>query len=667
MLLPFIILIGFGIRHWINTETAASRQSVASQAQALAHAIDRELSGYVDTAEVLAGSRHLQLGDLTVMEEIARDAAAKTGGNFVLIDRNSQQLFNTHAPPGTHLPISRKVAEIKKVIETRQPLIGNLETGTYSQHLQFNLWVPVIRDGQVRYVLSYVPDQSSIQNILAQTYRPVGWMATVIDGAGRIVARSTRAEEFFGTSASTKFMSNLSKPSGIIESTDLEGRASVTAFETSQLSDWHTVVWVPKRVLDAPLHRLFQLMLAMSSLALVLSLASAYVLTRLIDRPVGDLVAASKAIGSGDIVSIEPLAIREADVIGRALADASALIARRQRELRDSEASLRLALASAHAGAWEWSLSSDVLTGTPEFHRLFGADAAAPVLFKDWLSRSVASDEQERVSASIASAIEGAVDRFEIEFRTPDTRGAPARSILAFGHVERQGDAPSRVRGIAMDITERKRAEDHQRFLMRELSHRSKNLLTIVQAMASQTGRSSSTVSEFLQRFRRRLAALAGAQDALIAQNWFGASLAEVAKAQIETFIGGSDHRVTATGPDIFIDADAVQAIGLAMHELATNSVKYGALSSPAGRVAIDWRLEPADARQHLRLSWREQGGPPVVEPTRKGFGHAVIVQMVASKLDADVRLEFPSDGLHWTLLMPMKHLGTPPELLVEA
>jgi two-component sensor histidine kinase len=201
---------------------------------------------------------------------------------------------------------------------------------------------------------------------------------------------------------------------------------------------------------------------------------------------------------------------------------------------------------------------------------------------------------------------------------------------------------------------ERDERETHVRLIMRELSHRSKNLLAIVLAIARQTSRHTTSFSEFESRFNSRIQALADAHDLLVDQQWSGVYLGDLIGGQLAAF--GMD-KVNARGERIMLRTEAVQNVALALHELATNASKYGALSVAAGKVEIDWTREPgADGTRNLRLTWRERGGPPVTPPARKGFGCFVLERVTVNAL-GEGKLEFNPDGLAWTCIIRPEHL----------
>lgn len=201
---------------------------------------------------------------------------------------------------------------------------------------------------------------------------------------------------------------------------------------------------------------------------------------------------------------------------------------------------------------------------------------------------------------------------------------------------------------------ERDDREQHIRLIMRELSHRSKNLLAIVLAIARQTARNTDSFSDFETRFNARIQALANAHDLLVEQQWGGAMLDDLVNAQLSAF---DLEKVACRGPRIKLRNEAVQNVALALHELATNASKYGALSVPGGRVTIEWTPETDRAGgRALRLTWREVGGPPVTAPKETGFGCFVLENVTVNAL-GEGRLEFKPKGLVWSCLIRPENL----------
>jgi two-component system CheB/CheR fusion protein len=213
------------------------------------------------------------------------------------------------------------------------------------------------------------------------------------------------------------------------------------------------------------------------------------------------------------------------------------------------------------------------------------------------------------------------------------------------------------ISGVVMtfsNITEHKRQHEHLQILMKELQHRTNNLFTVIQAMARQTARNSTTFPEFEAQFGSRIQGLAHSNTLLIEEDWKGASLDKLIEVQLAPFVGTDTMRVETMGPPVTLSPAAVQTLGLALHELATNASKYGSLSIPGGRILLSWHFDEENgAPECFSMEWREQGGPPVQPSTRKGFGRFVTDQMITRALNATVKTDLTPEGLRWTLRMP--------------
>ncbi len=208
-------------------------------------------------------------------------------------------------------------------------------------------------------------------------------------------------------------------------------------------------------------------------------------------------------------------------------------------------------------------------------------------------------------------------------------------------------------------ISEFMQREERLRFTALEISHRTKNLLAVVQAIADQTAQRSATLKDFQARFSQRLQGLSRSVDLLIEEDGHGASIAAVVSSQLEPFGQVDGVRIAASGPDVPLNSDAAQRIGQALHELATNATKYGALSVPEGWITVRWQLGPDNTGQPcFRLRWCERNGPKVLAPSRRGFGHVVLGGATGQALQGKVNHEFEARGVSWTLEAPLSAVG---------
>ncbi len=212
-----------------------------------------------------------------------------------------------------------------------------------------------------------------------------------------------------------------------------------------------------------------------------------------------------------------------------------------------------------------------------------------------------------------------------------------------------------RVIGMMLDISEQKAREEHINLLLREVNHRSKNMLGLVQAIARQTA--TADRRDFLARFSERIQALAANQDLLVRNDWQGVDIQDLISAQLAHFASSFGARISTGGPHLRLSPASAQVLGMVLHELATNASKYGALSGDKGRIDVRWRT--SDGR--FFITWRERDGPQVTPPAQEGFGSTVIRNMSGMSLDADVTLEYAASGLCWTLSCPLAKLVDAP------
>jgi two-component sensor histidine kinase len=210
-------------------------------------------------------------------------------------------------------------------------------------------------------------------------------------------------------------------------------------------------------------------------------------------------------------------------------------------------------------------------------------------------------------------------------------------------------------------LPEASQREERLLFTVHELGHRTKNLLAVIQAIASQTRQRSVSLQDFHERFSGRLRGLSRSLDLLVSEDGTNASIMDLVRSQLEPFGDVDGIRIAPQGPSIWLNSEATRNIGLALHELATNATKYGALSVSEGFITVDWLVRPDDTgAQRFLLIWREHDGPPVMSPQHRGFGHAVLQRMTHQALQGEVDHAFETGGVSWTLEVPLAAVATP-------
>jgi two-component sensor histidine kinase len=315
--------------------------------------------------------------------------------------------------------------------------------------------------------------------------------------------------------------------------------------------------------------------------------------------------------------------------------------------LRAERKRLNLALHAANAGTWEW-IGQEVHWDRT-FYEVTGLDPKARPSLEDYIARIHPDDlpRMSRLHAYIAGEMDLApMDEFR--FTRPDGKVVWLQSYRAF-----VDEAKRHVAGVTLDVTTRKENEMRIALLLREVSHRAKNQYAVIAAVLRETAKTAKP-EKLVEELESRLRAMARSQDLLVTGQWQGASIDNVVRAQLEPF--AVRDRCEIVGAPIMISPTAVQYLGMALYELATNSIKYGALGAPGGRAVISWSLVQAGEGgkgPEFQFEWRELNGPGVRESASSGFGRKVLEQLVSFALEGRSTLIFHPTGVSWALFAP--------------
>ncbi len=362
-------------------------------------------------------------------------------------------------------------------------------------------------------------------------------------------------------------------------------------------------------------------------------------------------------------VMVSPLAGAEGSA-ARLMTVGRDITTQKQIEMRLAQSEERLSLAlraASMVGIWDGDLVAGRVYGDMNFARIYGIDpevAAAGQPLGHYVT-SIHPEDVPAVRAEMQSLYAGG-DEFIHEHRIVRPDGG-IRWVVARGRLVRNAAGqPVRFAGASVDITDRRMAEERQRLLMEELAHRVKNTLTVVQAIASQTLRGSGASPEAREALSTRLMALSRAHDLLMQGQWSEASLHALVEGTARLHAHAEPGRFRIAGPDLMLGSRAAMALALVLHELATNAVKYGALSVPDGQVLVLWEVVEIDGAARLRFRWEEVGGPPVVPPARQGFGTRLIERSFGQSLGAVMRLDYPRTGVTFTFDAPVAAMQQP-------
>jgi PAS domain S-box-containing protein len=324
--------------------------------------------------------------------------------------------------------------------------------------------------------------------------------------------------------------------------------------------------------------------------------------------------------------------------------------------LRESQALLQLAADAAGVGTFDYDVAAKTTLWSDKMKELAGLAPSDPPP-RRFISELVHREERAAVLKAMRECLDPQGNGvFNLTYRVirrndGHTRWLLVRGSTLFSDESEGGKRPLRHSGIAVDVTETREAEEIQKLLIKELSHRVKNSLATVQAIANQTSRRTVSKDDFVTTFTARLQSLARAHALLTQSNWQGTDIVDIVREQL-TF-AGHDSRIVPSGPRIRLSSQYSLQMALVMHELGTNARKYGALSVPGGKLEITWRVSNKVGNLWLLLDWVETGGPPVKTPKSKGFGSALLERSFSA--GGETQVEYRREGLVCKIRLPME------------
>ena len=326
----------------------------------------------------------------------------------------------------------------------------------------------------------------------------------------------------------------------------------------------------------------------------------------------------------------------------------AAEVAQRDADLASHNARLRMALKAGALGTWTLDLPERLLTASSGCKRVFGRPLGEPFTYEELLA-AIHPEDLPAMQAAVGRTIEQN-EPYQIEYRILTPAGEQ-RWVSIQGELQHRADGtPLAMTGFSTDISQRKFAEEHRAVLARELTHRVKNTLATVNAVVSQTIRQATSLDDAATTVSARIANLGAAQELLIQDEVEGAAIGDIVDKALLPFKDRDTARFTASGPHVRLSPEITLALAMALHELATNAIKYGALSVPEGRVAIEWSIKQRQGERHLFFCWGEHDGPTVTPPTRTGFGTRMIERMLRRHVRGDAVLHYHPTGVRFEI-----------------
>lgn len=466
--LPILILVGFVFWQFARAERVRLEHEALETAHLIAADVDRELTGLRSALGVLMYSQFLQNGDLEGFARQVSGANLQNGINIVLRAPDGQQLVNTRLPRGEPLPKVLYDTD-QAAMELGKPVASNLFTGPVSGTPLYAITAPVLRSGEVQYLLSVSGSAERLQTLTKRESVPSGWTVAIVDRTGLIMARNMRHAEFVGKPATRDLQENTKGSEGMWKGFTIDGQSVLGAYARSQISDWRISIGVRDAELTAPLQRSMGYLALLGAGLAALSMLLAWSFGRHITAPMELLATRAAALGRGERVLPLQTSLREVANVSDALAMASFDLQQRERERGEAEAALRASEerfrfafeAAGGVGSWDWDIPSDRIYANEAFASFFGVDperAAVGARLADFVA-GMHPDDRDSAGAEIDKAIAHGAD-LVAEYRVIDAKGT-VRWIAARGRCYHDEEGrPLRFPGIALDITHRKRAEE---------------------------------------------------------------------------------------------------------------------------------------------------------------------------------------------------------------
>ncbi len=337
----------------------------------------------------------------------------------------------------------------------------------------------------------------------------------------------------------------------------------------------------------------------------------------------------------------------------RRVAERTAEVQTSAERLRESERRRSIALAAAQMGSWEWKLTTGECACDAGQLRIFGLERKDTASIDD-IRKVIPRDDFARLEALIGDGADS--QTFQTELRIVRPNGEIRHCKCTGAITADAAEHAASVSMVMLDITDRKQAEERQLLLAREVDHRARNALAVVQAIVRLTRADSQ--KEYVSAVEGRIHSLAQAHTLLSETRWQGAHIERLIGEELAPYLGVSSPRVELSGPPVFLPAEKAQSLALALHELATNSAKYGALSAAMGVLRVNWKSESGGVNLH----WQESNGPPVAAPTSYGFGTKIMNASIKHQLGGNVIWDWRPSGLHCTLQIPINMNGKMPK-----
>ena len=656
--LPALFLGAYLLNQQHRSELDLIERDAMARAQAMSHATDAVIIGYVSTLRAIGANPALASGDLANFVDQARVSFEDTGIIVTLRD-NQLNVLSTSAVSGGSLELETADAEFaREAITSAGWKVSNYSVAPGTSAPVVNIWVPAGVRRRTQLVLEAMIPASVFNATLLRSQIPAGWDAGLSDRRNRIIARTTDYEKFSGQLISEDTRRNTIGPAGIMRSIDLIGRPTMQAYLHSDLTGWRMSTWAPRSLIEARARESWTNFMLMGGSLAAFAALSAWLWASRMTATVTELAESAQRLTSGRLLDVVDTPVLEVNKLRDTISVAAAELIRRKVALAENAERLRLALVAGDMSIWEWEPDTDTTHWDDAMFRMTGfSPGLSPPSGRNYI-KQIHADDVDRVQAAIetASEIDG---QLHVDFRFLRPDGVVRWFAVRGSHFGNPTGKHRRFIGVHFDITDEMDAVARTHALLLEVSHRSKNLLAVILAISRLTARDAASVQAYERALSFRIGALAATQDLIVASDWQGVDLKALVLGQLNTVVQERVARVEISGPEITLNPVVAQNLGMAIAELALNALEHGALSNDVGKVAFTWDQSSIERSVEICFKWVERDGPPVAQRQKRGYGLAVTERLIAQSLKAKADIQFGTEGMQWSFSVPLSGIST--------
>jgi two-component sensor histidine kinase len=637
-----VAAVAAGLVYFLLAESYARTQSeLADRRELMAGAVESRIQNVVEDLQVLAASPAIRDGDFRSFREHMATVGTVIGAfGVVLVDRQGQILISSRRPLGEPLPKRSNLSTQEQVFATGKSQVSDIVASTAGGAPIISVEVPVLRNGNVDYVLAVGLSPGYFANVV-NSQVPTGWVGSIADGQGLLIARVPELP-VIGQPTIGPLRERIGQSSGNwIKVASRTGGVVYSSFRRIEPLGWTIFLSIPADLSDQEYRKTAMSLAALLLVALATSLLLARQMSRRIVAALGALEHNVAALTHGRTQGPVPNTLVEVERMQAVLSKVKTELDTTEQRIERERSLLKSTVQSMPLGVLLIDKDENVLLINRKALDLWALETVKR--FDDFKNVARLKSDGRPYPPNdwpIMRALRGgAQTEDELVFHDIPGRGRVRLSINAAPVRDADGEIIAAVAAF-YDVTALHDSLDQQQLLLDEINHRVKNTMANIQSIALLTRSGAGSVEQYVNGFQQRLLALSRAYNLLTENNWRGADIRQI--VEMTTAPYGRSAQIEIFGADVQLTSKHALALTAALQELCTNAAKYGALSVPEGKLHIHWRC----FEQHVELRWLESNGPRVEPPTRRGFGSKLLQDILTQDPDWSVKVLFEPSGV---------------------